>query len=283
MGGLAPREAARRFSVGAEDAAHEFERSILGDPHALSGPGLGLRVKGKGREASKRPASGAVSDASSDLEIPNKNDRSGPASKKRKLDKHGSSVADDLERTYAADNASTSAIHKHSGSSKSKGKGRQTQRELSHDSVSVATPKSLRRRGGIRKKLGLAPELELELGSRAPSISGDATPTVSRPASPAPTSSAIVYEFDEQIPQLKKAKKVDDAAMLKRLKSLEESQRKVWTNIARRDAPKVKSIMIQARPSSSIFGPGVQISCTGLSDEAGTVRAPCKISLYPSP
>ena len=39
---------------------------------------------------------------------------------------------------------------------------------------------------------------------------------------------------------MKRAKKVDDSTMLKRIKALEESQRKVWTNIAKRDVAKVK-------------------------------------------
>ena len=39
---------------------------------------------------------------------------------------------------------------------------------------------------------------------------------------------------------LKKAKRIDDAGMWKRVKTLEEAQRKVWTNIARRDIVKVR-------------------------------------------
>jgi DNA helicase INO80 len=44
-----------------------------------------------------------------------------------------------------------------------------------------------------------------------------------------------VYELDEIVPPLKRAKKIDENAMAKRLKNLEEPQKKVWTNIARRD------------------------------------------------
>jgi DNA helicase INO80 len=55
--------------------------------------------------------------------------------------------------------------------------------------------------------------------------------------------SNIVYELDEAVPPLRRAKKVDDVAMLKRVKALEEAQRKVWTNIARRDVAKVQTII----------------------------------------
>jgi DNA helicase INO80 len=44
--------------------------------------------------------------------------------------------------------------------------------------------------------------------------------------------------MDMVIPPLKKAKKVDGATMLKRIKALEETQRKVWKNIARKEIPK---------------------------------------------
>jgi len=37
---------------------------------------------------------------------------------------------------------------------------------------------------------------------------------------------ATVFEFDEQVPQLKRAKKVNDAMMLKRVRGLEETQRR---------------------------------------------------------
>jgi hypothetical protein len=121
--------------------------------------------------------------------------------------------------------------------SKSKGKGKQT-REPTPESVS-ATPRTGRKKAGLKKKLGLGPELEAEIASHPPSVAGDATPAYSRPGSPAPTISSVVYELDETIPPLKKAKRVDDASMLKRVKTLEEAQRKVWTNIAKRDIAKV--------------------------------------------
>lgn len=127
-------------------------------------------------------------------------------------------------------------------SASGKKKGKQGTREGSTDSVSGAKP--TKRRGG-KKKLeagGLNPDLL----SAAPSLSagGDLTPATSRPSSPAMTPmsdklNATVFELDEPVPQLKKAKKVDDATMLKRVRALEETQKKVWTTIARRDIPKV--------------------------------------------
>ena len=129
---------------------------------------------------------------------------------------------------------------------KGKGKGKQTQREDSVDSIS-ATPKQ-RKKLGPRKKFDTLPPQTQELlgiagtGSTSASVAGDVTPSASRPASPALTSiSATVYELDEPIPALRKAKKVDDTVMMKRVRNLEEAQRKVWTNIARRDVPKVRS------------------------------------------
>lgn len=236
-----PRDTSKHFVTSAEDAAHEFERSVLGDdlPSSALVP---TRPKVKGK-AAKRPASGAVSDANSDLEVPQKSERIGPAAKKRKLDKVPATTAEDV--ASAVNPVSISAMAKIAGSSKGKGKGKQAVREFSHDSISV-TPKPSRKKPGPKKKLGLALELELEIASAShpPSISGDVTPVgVSRPTSPVQANATFVYELDESIPPLKKAKKIDDTAMVKRVKSLEEAQRKVWTNIAKRDVAKVCILM----------------------------------------
>ena len=123
---------------------------------------------------------------------------------------------------------------------RSKGKGKSGIREQSVDSVS-ATPKASRKRASRRKLDGIAPQtLEtLGLGSASASVAGDITPSGSRPPSPTLTAtSATVFEMDMVIPPLKKAKKVVEATMLKRIKALEESQRKVWKNIARKEIPK---------------------------------------------
>ncbi|KAF8078491.1 SNF2 family DNA-dependent ATPase [Lyophyllum atratum] len=222
----------RKFSSGAEDAAHELERSILGDyndvnPHYAS-------KYGKGRDTGKR-----ILPEHGDVDMSHPGDKLGPAHKKRKLD-HGDNIDDPLH-------AGTEV--KHSAKGKGKGKGKQVIRELTPESVSV-TPKPARKKGP-RKKLGLGPELELELASHPPSASGDATPAVSisRPPSPATVASSIIFELNEQIPPLKKAKKVDDHAMAKRVKALEEAQRKVWTNIARRDIAKVYKYQVSGYQS----------------------------------
>ncbi|KAF8973906.1 SNF2 family DNA-dependent ATPase [Flammula alnicola] len=202
----------RRFNSSAEDAALEFERAMLQDSPAP-------KSKKKGSEAKKRPVPGPDSDVEAELDK-GKGDTAGPSVKRRKLD-NDSGRSNILETFHFQTQREV----------------KQAQREPSHDSVS-ATPK-VRKKPGPKKKVGLALELENEQASRPSSLMGDVTPVVSRPTSPMPTSTTMVYELDEQIPPMKRAKKVDDIAMIKRIKSLEESQRKVWTNIARRDVAKV--------------------------------------------
>jgi len=233
----------RPFGPSAEDAARDFEDSVLGHSDAPLLSSGGGRDKLKLKEASKRPASGNVSDGSSDLEIPNTFRKGlGPASKKRKIDKDGD-ITDDLERSIAGDHPSalSGASNVASALVKGKGKGKQVLREMSLDSTASTTPKGQRKKPGPRKKIDTFPPETVELlglGASA-SASADVTPIPSRLSSPA-LATSIVFELDEVPPALKKAKKVDDAAMLKRLKTLEETQRKVWTNIARRDVAKVR-------------------------------------------
>jgi DNA helicase INO80 len=204
----------------AEDAAQMVEDSYLGRNQ-------------KRKDLLKRVADGAVSDESSDLEVP-ASSRSKPAAKKRKVDKDSASIADEFERSVGGLSPSKFA------SSKAKGKGKQSQlREQSLDSVvPSATPKG-RKRAGARKLLPPDTLEGLGMGSAAGSVAGDVTPSASRPVSPALTATSVVYELDEVVPPLRRAKKVDENAMAKRLKSLEEAQKKVWTNIARRDVAKV--------------------------------------------
>lgn len=105
------------------------------------------------------------------------------------------------------------------------------------------TPRGPKKATGKRKfieMLGPGAAEHLGVESTAPSVAGDASPTGSRAASPAPTvGSGIVFELDEVPPQLKKAKKIDDQAMLKRVRQLEDAQAKVWKNIVRKEIPKV--------------------------------------------
>lgn len=221
----------RTFNVGAEAAARELEESLLGS-----------RPRTKRKDPPKRHANGAASDASSDLEMPSAAVRKDkPANKKRRIDYDQSAIADEFERTVnEASMSPTKAM-------KSKGKGKVSQlREQSVESTATSslTPRSRRKAAARKKYDGLYPDGHGQsgLGSAAGSVAGDVTPSASRPASPALTvTSTVVYELDEVVPPLKRAKKVDDSSMAKRLKSLEEAQRKVWTNIARRDIAKVYS------------------------------------------
>ena len=216
----------RRFDASAEDAALEFERAMLQDSPAP-------KQKQRGGEGKKRPIPGTGSDF--DGEMVTLGDGPGPSVKRRKLDNGSPSpnMANGADRLYQETLPLKLSI------SKFKGKCKQVQRDPSHDSISL-TPKT-RKKPGPKKKIGLALELENEQTSRPASLVGDVTPSVSRPDSPLPSNMTMVYELDEVIPPMRKAKKVDDVAMLKRIKSLEEAQRKVWTNIARRDVSKVRA------------------------------------------
>lgn len=223
----------RTFNVGAEAAARELEESLLGS-------------RPRRKNAPKRSANGAVSDVSSDLDVPTAAvGKDKPANKKRRIDHDPSSIADEFERTVNEASVSPSKA------TKSKGKGKVSQlREQSVESTATSslTPRGRKKPATRKRQDGLYPDgvRQSGLGSTAGSVAGDATPSASRPASPALTvTSTVVYELDEVVPPLKRAKKVDDSAMAKRLKSLEEAQRKVWTNIARRDIAKVKIRILQ--------------------------------------
>jgi len=224
----------RHFDASAEDAALEFERSMLESPAP--------KPKKKSSESKKRP----VPSLESDIEVePGRDkstaDTSGPSTKKRKLVDGALPVGNGVDAETVQEPLKLSIP-------KLKGRGKANQRETSQDSVSV-TPK-VRKKPGPKKKTGLALEDD-EQGSRPASLLGDVTPAVSRPTSPVPTNTSMVYELDEHVPPMKKAKKVDDAVMVKRIKSLEEAQRKVWTNIARREVAKVSSSCCHLR--SKVF------------------------------
>jgi DNA helicase INO80 len=235
----------QRFNAGAEDAALELERTVL-QP----------KQRSKIDDSRKRSVPGPGSDLESEMD--NSKTADTPATKKRRLDNAISNGVD------------FSAAQESKISSKTKGKGKQ---EMSPDSVSV-TPKPGRKKPGPKKRVGLALELDNEQGRPSPSsFMGDVTPAVSRPTSPALTHTSMVYELDEPIPPMKKAKKVDDNAMLKRIKSLEEAQRKVWTNIARRDVAKVILSLNVCHYISCFLGlqiPFSRVSITTIT--AGTYR-----------
>jgi hypothetical protein len=181
-----------------------------------------------GAQFSSRHAPGRSSNASSDLEtsVGPRPQKGQSAAKKRKVGKDAD-VKGEWDSTT-----------QHGTSTKSKGKGKAA-REKSPDSVSTAT-KGSRKKALPKKKLAIPPDTldALGLASASASASADMTPNTSRPPSPT-MSSSIFYELDQTIPPLKRAKKIDDAAMLKRMRTLEEAQRKAWYNIARRDVAKV--------------------------------------------
>jgi chromatin-remodeling ATPase INO80 len=194
--------------------------------------------KGKSRGKDKRPASRPVSDVdSSDEDV--SVTLNGRPHKKRKLGAGGGEAVDsvpDDQQSVASAGPTIQRVKK----------GKQAQRDASVDSSLNTTPKGRKKTGaGSKRKFvdTLGPSAQDHLGmggSNAPSVAGDATPSVSRGASPALTvGSGTVFDFDEIIPPLKKAKKVDDATMLKRIKNLEDMQQKVWKNIARREISKV--------------------------------------------
>src|SRR5882762_567652 len=223
------------FTYGAEDTVRELEQSYLG-ARQMQSPD-----NGKGNQLGQHRAAGVESDGSCDFEVPiaMRRDKFGHATKRRKVDIDAADTADELERTTEQH----SSPGKPGPSAMTKGKAKQNPlRDGTPDSI-LAVLKGSKKKPGPRKRLDNLPPETLELlglGSAPQSVYGDITPGVSRPASPALTATSnVVYELDEAIPPLKRAKKVDDVAMLKRVKALEEAQRKVWTNIARRDVAKV--------------------------------------------
>ncbi|GBE77918.1 Putative DNA helicase [Sparassis crispa] len=223
------------YGAGPETVAREMDDTALGVTAKRRG-------KGKGKESKKRVPPPYSDSGSEDIPISAK---IGPAHKKRRVDKvttgnDVASIADEFQRSIIpGDSMVPSPAHKLVALAKGKGKGRQRE----HSVESVATTPKPRRKPGPRKKYDtLPPQTQEYLGiaSASVSVAGDTTPVGSRPASPALTvASATLYELDEAIPPLKRAKRVDEAAMLKRVKMLEEAQRKVWTNIARKDVAKV--------------------------------------------
>lgn len=180
------------------------------------------------------------SEASSDVEVSSMS--RGHTNKKRRMEHDFDDGTDD--RSIMGDDASQSisaAIVRKSSAGKGKGKGRGT--PVPSNPSDIVSGKA--RRKGTRRKGDLS-LLGHELGppSASASVAGDVTPAASVPPSPA-LSASVIYELGDIAPPLKKAKKIDDAAMQKRLSALEDAQRKVWTNIARRDVAKVYKYHLQ--------------------------------------
>lgn len=224
--------------------------------------------RGKGKDNAKRAAVGVASDDSSEPDIPIAK-ITVPPKKKRKVTKDGEFTIE-LERPELLAStpgdvtpATLPVVERLTASGRGRGKGRSKgiQREQSADSVSVSgTPKQRKKPGPKKKTDTLPPHTQEALGipSASASVAGDLTPAGSRAVSPTPTNvSATFYELDEAIPKLKPARRLDDQAMLKRVKGLEEAQKKVWTNIARRDIVKVRKsiafLLFSLRSCLSLF------------------------------
>ncbi|KAI5124611.1 hypothetical protein M0805_004221 [Coniferiporia weirii] len=222
------------YNSGAEDAARELEESVLGP-----GPSTSRRGHFDGR---KRGAAAALSDDSSDLDVPNAGwrERENVSTKKRKMDAFESNITDDLERSIAIDEPQSISIanaRKSYGSKSGKGKGRAT--PVPSVAGSDAGAHKVRKRAPRKRGDPFALRTQ-EVGtpSAAASVAGDITPTPSGPPSPA-LSATMIYEIGDIAPSMKRAKRVDEQTMYKRILGLEEAQRKVWLNIARRDVAKV--------------------------------------------
>ncbi|THH07628.1 hypothetical protein EW145_g3261 [Phellinidium pouzarii] len=219
---------------GAEEAARELEESVLGGPSTMRRSHFNRR---------KRDAASALSDGSSDLDVPNadwRNRETFPV-KKRKFDSFEDNITDDLERSIAGDepqSISAAMTRKPYVPRTGKGKGRAT--PVPSVAGSDAGAPKHKKRGGPRKKgdpLALRAQ-EVGTPSAAASVAGDITPTPSGPPSPA-LSATMIYEIGEVVPPMKRAKRVDEQTMYKRIMGLEEAQRKVWLNMSRRDVAKV--------------------------------------------
>ncbi|EIN14169.1 hypothetical protein PUNSTDRAFT_117740 [Punctularia strigosozonata HHB-11173 SS5] len=206
----------------AEDAARALEDFALGRG--------GLPV------GAKRPAAGPFSDSGSDLEVPVRKSHS---RKRRRLGVSGEDIAAELER--AADQLTPydqPYLPGHAPSISAMGKGKNKQIPADQRSVDSATSTPRGHRGKKKKTFPPHTQDGLMEPSASTSASRGGTPSASGPASPALTASTLL-ELDEPIPAMKKARKADHATLLKRVKALEESQRKVWLTIARKDVVKV--------------------------------------------
>lgn len=94
----------------------------------------------------------------------------------------------------------------------------------------------------------------------------DATPVPSAPPSPTLTSATgPFWPLDDPIPPLKKPKRIDQGQAAKRVVALEEAQRRVWLNIARKD-------IVRVCISYYAFN-GVMTSCTGLQVPLARLRS----------
>lgn len=227
-----PHRSRSDYNAANEDAARELEESVLGS----SAPAPELH------DSRKRNVEAVGSDSGSELEVPASSRRNGDAvpSKKRKLNVDDD-ITDELERSIAGDDAQSisSAMTRRPLVPKGKGKGRMTPVPVQPSGPIDSGVKSKKRPGPKKKGAELyGIGLQAGMASTTASVAGDMTPVPSVPPSPA-LSATMVYEIGDVVPPMKRAKRVDEQTMIKRIAALEEAQRKVWTNIARRDVAKV--------------------------------------------
>ncbi|KAF9068102.1 SNF2 family N-terminal domain-containing protein [Rhodocollybia butyracea] len=202
-----------------DDSIQEYEMDIPIPPFPLSSS---KKSKGKGGE--KRPAAQMIGEEMVDFNINPPLPKH--VAKKRKLDNGAMDVVSvDDEHNLDPDMPTLTPIPPSVKLLKGK-----LVPFIPRD-TSLDVPVKPRKKPGPKKKVPLAPESVQDVPSAPPSVGGDITPSISRATSPVPVHTGIIFEMDDVIPPLKKAKKMDDATMLKR--------RKVWTNIARRDVVKV--------------------------------------------
>jgi DNA helicase INO80 len=154
---------------------------------------------GRARDTIKRTVSG-ISEATSEQDA--SLSQGPPLTKRRRVDPED---PEDAEITYVG-----------------KGKGKAIAPVDDTESVSSVKVKKKSKRKEEAAGVSLPPD---EASSRA--------------SSPAPSTASAVYEMGDIIPPLKRARKQDDMALAKRLRNLEEAQRKIWHTIAKKDVPKV--------------------------------------------
>lgn len=211
-----------------------YQEHEADDPPPTSPPQLQARAKPKGKIGEKRPAAQMIADGMDEIGALSSTTKH--AIKKRKLESGTIDLVADEEQLLDSEVPKLQPIPP----SVKLVRGKLVPFTPRDTSLDIVPPgKYSRKKPGPKKKVPIAPELAQEMPSVPPSVAGDITPNASRAATPAPAHSGVIFEMDEVIPSLKKAKKMDDSAVQKRVKALEDAQRKVWTTIARRDVVKV--------------------------------------------
>lgn len=195
------------YDLANEDAAQALEESLLGT---------------KSKNINKRRNHPGSPDES-DFDVPI---RTKHASKKRKLEDM-EDITDDLERSVVdeASRAPTPSGFKRSAKGRSR-KG-------------LADVEGGKRKGTGKKRKGeeLGPDANggLPLDPRHALQGADDISS----SAPSPTP-MVIYDLDEAIPPMQKPKKLQGNAASKRIATVQEAQRKVWSVIATKEIPRVR-------------------------------------------